>query len=641
MQVTWALKRVDQLVGLREEEPPPTEIVRPLGRTRNGVISMPGEPRFRAYPDPELTEFVIGNGRQVRRWGNLVCRAAAHGSLFATFLWALPVQAADDVTDLLVQVKKQLEQSQRQMEQSKRQLEQSQKEITALKQQVDVLTKRVAQTPRAPAAVVVPAPDAKEQSQKEITALKQQVEVLTKRVEQTPVAPAPGVVPAPDAKDVVVMQQPGNLPGRTVGPPTTATGVGTPGAPQPVAAAPVSSGGDKIKLSLSGQIDRAEIYGDDGISNNFRNVDNIISSTRFRFVGEGRVTPETTLGTNLEMEIRANPSNSTTLLQNAPQAAANVSPTIRQGEVFAAGLDWGDIRLGFGSTASYLTNEFDLSGTFIAHDVAVSDMDGGFAFRQKGNALVPGGPGGRLVLSPNGAFGPAVGSVFHAFNGLQRNDRVRYDSPVWEGMQFSTSYLDGGAWDAALRLGRQIGPFKVIAAAAYSNADHQHHTPTANLGYAGVPAGFPNGVSLGGVNANPSAPNLADVTPNDSQQFDGSFSVLHDSGVSLTMAGGVRDPRYRDPLGNPLSPNLLYAKLGYQHNFFNFGVTAFGVDFANQDDIIFNGDVARSWSLGIVQNIDATATELFFSARWQTLKRSLGGEFYPLFAAWTGARIKF
>ena len=35
----------------------------------------------------------------------------AHGSLAATLFWTLPVQAADDVTDLLVQVKKQLEQS--------------------------------------------------------------------------------------------------------------------------------------------------------------------------------------------------------------------------------------------------------------------------------------------------------------------------------------------------------------------------------------------------------------------------------------------------------------------------------------------------------------------------------------------------
>ena len=35
----------------------------------------------------------------------------------ATLLWVIPVHAADDVTELLVQVKKQLEQSQRQMEQ--------------------------------------------------------------------------------------------------------------------------------------------------------------------------------------------------------------------------------------------------------------------------------------------------------------------------------------------------------------------------------------------------------------------------------------------------------------------------------------------------------------------------------------------
>jgi hypothetical protein len=77
------------------------------------------------------------------------------------------------VTELLVQVKKQLEQSQHQMEQSHRQLEQSQRQL--------------------------------EQSQREVKALKQQVEVLTKRVEQTPVAAARGVAPAPDAKDVVVM----------------------------------------------------------------------------------------------------------------------------------------------------------------------------------------------------------------------------------------------------------------------------------------------------------------------------------------------------------------------------------------------------------------------------------------------------
>ena len=525
--------------------------------------------------------------RALTRHGTAALRTVARGGVAATLLWAVPAQAADSVSAVLQQMRAQLDQDQQQIE-----------------------------------------------------ALKRQIDRLQKRVEQTPVLPPPGVPPI-DATGFLVTQQPGNLPGRAVGPPNTATGVGTPGGPQPVAAAPISSAADKVKVSLSGQVDRALLYGDDGKSNAVRNVDNIISSTRFRLVGEGRFDPETTLGTNLEMELRPNLSNQQTITQNLPQAAGNVFPTVRQAEIYIAGLGWGDVRLGFGSTASYLTNEFDLSGTFIGHYVGIAEQDGGFAFRQKGAALVPGGPGGKLVLSPDGAFGPAVGSVFNNFGGLGRDDRIRYDTPVWEGLQFSTSFVDGDSYDAAVRLGREIDGFRVIAAAAAADATHRNHAPTANLGYAGIPAGFNGGASLGGVNANPNGPNLADVTPNGSRHFDGSFSILHDSGVSFTMSGGVRDPRYLDPLGKKLSPNLLYTKLAYQHNFFPFGSTAVSIDYAQQDEVIFSGDRAQSYAVALVQNIDATATELFASAAYQTLHRSLGGEFHPIIAAWTGARIRF
>jgi hypothetical protein len=480
-----------------------------------------------------------------------------------------------------------------------------------------------------------------QQSQQQIQALQQQVNDLAQRVPQAPTVAAVGV-PPPGAKNVVVTQQPGNLPGRSVGPPNTATGVGPPGGPQPVAAAPISSGGDKVRLSLSGQVDRALLYGNDGRSSAIRNVDNIISSTRFRMLGEARpFENDTTFGTNLEMEIRPNLSNQQTITQSLPQAAGNVSPTIRQADVYAANPDYGGVRLGFGSTASYLTNEFDLSGSFIAHYVGAAEMDGGFAFRQRAAALVPNGPGGKLVLSPGGAFGPAVGSVFNNFGGLGRDDRIRYDTPVWEGLQFATSYVDGGSYDAALRLGREIGDFRVIAAVAGMDATHRNHSPTTNLGYAGVPAGDVSGTSIGGVNATPSAPNLADVSPNGSRQFDGSFSILHASGVSLTMSGGVRDPDYRDPLGHRLSPNLFYTKLGYQHDFFSFGRTAFGIDFTQQDEVILAGDVARAYSIGIVQNIDAAALELFFAVSRETLNRTIGGEFLPIYAAWSGARVRF
>jgi hypothetical protein len=97
------------------------------------------------------------------------------------------------------------------------------------------------------------------------------------------------------------------------------------------------------------------------------------------------------------MELRANPSSTQTLTQNLPQPASAVSPTIRQAEIYGANPLYGEVRLGFGSVASYLTSEIDLSGTAVANYVNVSDFDGGFAFRQKSAALVPGGPRGALV----------------------------------------------------------------------------------------------------------------------------------------------------------------------------------------------------------------------------------------------------
>src|SRR6202041_1437499 len=129
---------------------------------------------------------------------------------------------------------------------------------------------------------------------------------------------------------------------------------------------PISSGGDKVKLSLSGQVDRALLYGNDGRSSALRNVDNIISSTRFRLLGEARpFADSTTVGINLEMEIRPNLSNQQTIEQSLPQAAGNVSPTIRQADVFVANQDYGGGGVGFGRTGPYPPNKFYTSGPFL------------------------------------------------------------------------------------------------------------------------------------------------------------------------------------------------------------------------------------------------------------------------------------
>jgi hypothetical protein len=130
----------------------------------------------------------ISRERPARGYARIAGYAALYVTLAATICWSVPALADDDTAALLKQLRVQLQQSQ---------------------QQIQVLQK--------------------------------QVNALAKKVQQVPVVGAPGV-PSPDAQNVVVTQQPGNLPGRSVGPPNTATGVGAPGGPQPVAAAPISSG---------------------------------------------------------------------------------------------------------------------------------------------------------------------------------------------------------------------------------------------------------------------------------------------------------------------------------------------------------------------------------------------------------------
>jgi hypothetical protein len=454
-----------------------------------------------------------------------------------------------------------------------------------------------------------------------------------------PAEPKPGAFVAPVPQAPQLPPEMSNLPGRSVAAPYTAAGPGAPG-PIPVTpAAPTTSGGNRVMLSLSGQIDRALLWGNDGIASNLRQVDNNNSSTRIRIVGEARPLEETVAGINLETEIRPNSSATQTLTQNLPQPASAVTYTIRQAEIYGGNPNYGELRLGFGSTASYLTTEVDLSATAVATYVQVSDFDGGFAFRQKGAALVPGGARGALVLSPASSFGPAVGSVFTYFDGLQRDDRIRYDSPISGGFQFATSVVDGGAFDVAGRFAREYEDFRIASGVGVVFANSRGHGQPGAYGYAGVPAGA-GGISLGGTNSAPGAPTIADVTASGSKQLDGSVSVLFKSGLNLTVAGGVRDPRYRDPAGRRVSPDLIYAKLGYQQTFFPIGLTAFSIDFAQNDEVIFNGDRARAYGIAAVQNIDRFGLELFIAARYETLDRAFA-TYHPIIAVMSGGRLRF
>ncbi len=339
----------------------------------------------------------------------------------------------------------------------------------------------------------------------------------------------------------------------------------------------VTSGNDKIKLSLSGQVNRGILYVDNGPSEEFFHVDNDNSSTRIRFIGEGHLNEDISVGSQIEVQFESNSTADIRIDQDSPAGPNNF--TERKLEIFVDSNQLGRLWVGQGDTASNGTSEVDLSGTDVVAYSGIADMAGGIAFSTSG-----------------GTLGPRINQAFSNFDGLSRDDRVRYDTPSFMGFKASAGAIDGGSWDTAARFAGEIAGTKVVSALAYADANSRQ--------------GF--------------------------EQVNGSVSVLLPIGVSVTAAAGSRDIKGRTG-DDPMS---YYGKLGYRFHLTDLGETAVGVDFAKTDDLAAQGDEFMTYGAFGVQRFDAIGTELYLAVRNHELDRS-GTDFDDVIAVLTGARIKF
>lgn len=320
----------------------------------------------------------------------------------------------------------------------------------------------------------------------------------------------------------------------------------------------VTSGNDKIEVSLSGQINRGILYGDDGKSADYFFVDNDNSSTRLRVTGVGRFDPEWSVGTVIEVQFESNSTAAISMTQDSPAGPNNF--TERKLEIFADSKRLGRLWLGQGSTATDGTAELDLSGTEVIAYSAVQDMAGGLAFRTQA-----------------GAFGPEIGDVYSNMDGLGRDDRIRYDTPNLLGLTGSVGAVDGGSWDAGLVYTRKFGTTNFAGGLGYANAESRQ-------GYT---------------------------------QLSGSASLEFPMGITVTGAAGTRDID-----GAARDPFFYYTKLAYAMTPFELGGTMIGIDWAYAEDIAQGGDEFNAVGLFGVQEIDRIATDVYVGARWHELDRS-------------------
>ena len=334
----------------------------------------------------------------------------------------------------------------------------------------------------------------------------------------------------------------------------------------------------KVDVSLYGQINRAGLWADNGDSSKVYFTDNAFSSTRLGMDAVAAVGTGVNIGGKLEYELISN--SSLELNQDAEDTSASLK--LRHADAFIENKSLGKLFLGQGSTSTDTTAERDLSGTTVVNYSAVQDQAGGQKWYDSAS--------GNLLTSQ-------VKSVIDNMDGLSRRDRVRYDSPLFAGAQFSASAIETGAFDTALSYSRKYGETTLAAA----------------LGYA--------------------AP--GDLASWDGQ-YDGSFSILLPSGLNFTLAGGVQeyDTIDRD------DPNYWYAKLGYKANLFSPGITAVAADYGMWNDFELNEDKADSVGLTFVQDIADWGTEFYIAYRLYTLDREqLSTE--DINTVMSGVRVKF
>jgi hypothetical protein len=343
----------------------------------------------------------------------------------------------------------------------------------------------------------------------------------------------------------------------------------------------VTSGSDKVRIAISGQVNRAMNIVDDGDDTEAYFVDSDASNTKFRLVGTAEIDEDLTLGTRLELAVAPNESSDV----NQDDAESGDFFDQRYADISLKSKRYGTLYFGKGDTASNGTAEVDLSGTDIIQYASIADIVGGMFF---------------VESDSNDLAGITISDAFKDFDGLSRKSRVRYDTPSFKGANLAASWISDKRWDAALRWSGQGYGFKAGAAAAVAYINTEKNGEDSDY------------------------------------QYDGSFSVLHeDTGLNFTLSAGTQEVDSQD------EPTNLWTKVGWRTDLVSYGKTAFGIDYGWSDNLTTEDDDGYSFGAAAVQQFDDYGTEIYAQFRIFSLDRDVEPDVEDLKAFTVGTRIKF
>lgn len=342
--------------------------------------------------------------------------------------------------------------------------------------------------------------------------------------------------------------------------------------------ASAANAADKVEIKLSGQVSRAITYADNGTDTDTLSVDNTNSGTRFRLTGKMNVNPNLKAGVAWETQYQDNSSFTTDIGDSDDGGSGSLQS--RKRELWFQG-GFGKVSLGKGDGAANGTSEVDFSGTGYIADYSNNNLDDGLSFADAA--------GNKVILNRQ---------VFSNFDGLSRNDRIRYDAPAFGPVGVAISAGQDKA-EIGLRYKQALGGGSKIGAA---------------LGYVG--------------SDNPGA-------ANNFKQLGLSASYITSSGFNVTGAYGKRDLENNPADPTRIDPQSMYIKLGQK-----FGQHAVSVSYNVVEDLAQNGDEAERVNLAYVYKLN-NGIELFGMAQNASLDRTSGADLEDVKQISIGSRIKF
>ena len=380
-------------------------------------------------------------------------------------------------------------------------------------------------------------------------------------------------------------------------------------------------GNRKVSLAISGHVNEAVIFWDDGVEQNVYQVTGENSRTRVRFRGGADISDDLYAKYRLELGFRTSRLSRVTA-DNDDEPLLD----LRYSEWTLGSRTFGQVTVGEAEDAAQNITHFNLGGhTHFARD-DILDWNANFE-----------------IQTANGGTGIAWRRLMSgdSFGDGDRDNLVRYDTPTLAGFKLSAHWGEDDSWGVGLRYANEFADFKVAAGIAYREITEDEHGCTEIT------------QTQTGLTAN-------------CQEFGTSASVRHvPSGLFVAAAYGYKLDKAKSTSTQTAVTNVdddderWYVSAGIYQKFNSLGKTSiFGEYGAYDNGTPFDGDDVRSasgnpiqsseiemWGVGINQKIDAAAMDIYLGYRHYTSDIvTTAGPVQGLKdhqAVLSGARIKF